>query len=61
MKMEHSAPKRRHIKFRRRGITYKKAYNMIRLFEISTYLKTLSGVNQDIKVLVNTIEITVVS
>ena len=27
MKMEHSAPKRRHIKFRRRGITQKKAYN----------------------------------
>ena len=27
MKMEQSAPKRRHIKFRRRGITQKKAYN----------------------------------
>jgi hypothetical protein len=27
MKMEHSVPKRRHIKFRRRGITQKKAYN----------------------------------
>jgi len=28
MKMEQSVPKRRHIKFRRRGITEKKAYNM---------------------------------
>ena len=27
MKMEKSLPKRRHIKFRRRGITQKKAYN----------------------------------
>jgi len=29
MKMEQTAPKRRHIKFRRRGITQKKAYNNI--------------------------------
>jgi hypothetical protein len=28
MKMEQSVPKRRHIKFRRRGITQKKAYNV---------------------------------
>jgi len=28
MKMEPSVPKRRHIKFRRRGITPKKAYHM---------------------------------
>ena len=28
MKMEQIVPKRRHIKFRRRGITQKKAYNM---------------------------------
>jgi hypothetical protein len=28
MKMEHSVPKRRHIKFRRHGITQKKAYNI---------------------------------
>ena len=28
MKMEQSVPKRRHIKFRRRGITQKKAYNI---------------------------------
>ena len=28
MKMEHSVPKRWHIKFRRRGITQKKAYNI---------------------------------
>jgi len=28
MKMEHSVPKRRHIKFRCRGITKKKAYNI---------------------------------
>jgi hypothetical protein len=27
MKMEQSVPKRRHINFRRRGITQKKAYN----------------------------------
>jgi len=30
MKMEQSVPKRRHIKFRRRGITQKKAYNKYR-------------------------------
>jgi hypothetical protein len=29
MKMEQSVPKRRHIKFRRRGITQKKAYNIV--------------------------------
>jgi len=28
MKMEQSAPKRRHIKFRRRAITQKKAYSI---------------------------------
>jgi len=28
MKMEKSVPKRRHIKFRRRGITQKKTYNI---------------------------------
>ena len=28
MKMEQSVPKCRHIKFRRRGITQKKAYNV---------------------------------
>jgi len=28
MKMEQSVPKRRHIKFRHRGITKKKAYNI---------------------------------
>jgi hypothetical protein len=28
MKMEQSVPKRRHINFRRRGITQKKAYNI---------------------------------
>jgi hypothetical protein len=27
--MEDSVPKRRHIKFRRRGITQKKAYSMV--------------------------------
>ena len=34
--MEQSAPKRRHIKFRRRGITQKKEYNIqnTRKFEI---------------------------
>jgi len=29
MNMEQSAPKRRHIKFRRRGINQKKEYNII--------------------------------
>ena len=29
MKMEQSVPKRRHIKFRRRGVTQKKAYNIV--------------------------------
>ena len=29
MKMEQSVPKRRHIKFRRRGIAQKKAYNIL--------------------------------
>ena len=33
MKMEQSVPKRRHIKFRRRGITQKKPYN----FRISMF------------------------
>jgi len=37
MKIEQSVPKRRHTKFRRRGITQKKAYNfsivMMRLDE----------------------------
>jgi len=28
MKMEQSVPKRRHIKFRRRGITQKETYNI---------------------------------
>jgi len=28
MKMEQSVPKRRHINFKRRGITQKKAYNI---------------------------------
>ena len=32
MKMEQSVPKRRHIKFRRRGITQKKAYNIQNVF-----------------------------
>jgi hypothetical protein len=31
MKMEQSVPKRRHIKFRRRGINQKKTYNIIHL------------------------------
>ena len=30
MKMEHSVPKRRHIKFRCRGITQKKAYKYVK-------------------------------
>jgi hypothetical protein len=35
---KHSVPKRRHIKFRRRGITQKKAYNIV-----STFLRWQSG------------------
>jgi len=34
MKMEQSVPKRRHIKFTRRGITQKKTYGTRRKFEI---------------------------
>jgi len=33
MKMEQSVPKCRHIKFRVRGITQKKAYNEIRIYK----------------------------
>jgi hypothetical protein len=33
MQMEQSVPKRRHIKFRRRGITQKKIYNIWMLTE----------------------------
>jgi hypothetical protein len=33
MKMEQSVPKRQHIKFRRRGITQKKAYNTNRIIQ----------------------------
>jgi len=37
-KMEQSVPKRRHIKFRRRGITHKKAHNnRLRLFSSKTF------------------------
>jgi len=38
MKMEQSVPKRRHIKFRRRGITEKKAYNKLH-FDLLSELK----------------------
>jgi len=34
MKLEQSVPKRRHIKFRRRGITQKKAYNIQNMAKI---------------------------
>jgi hypothetical protein len=34
MKMEQSVPKRRHIKFRPRGITQKKAYNIVNNYYI---------------------------
>jgi hypothetical protein len=36
MKMEHSVPKRWHIKFRRRGITQKKTYSMSEIAEVGT-------------------------
>jgi hypothetical protein len=42
MKMEQSVPKRRHIKFRRRGITQKKAYNELK-FCLYTPLKHIVG------------------
>jgi len=42
MKMEQSVPKRRHIKFRRRGITQKKACNMIP----EAYIKEFKQVGQ---------------
>ena len=34
MKMEQSVPKRWHIKFRRRGITQKKAYNIQKMVKV---------------------------
>ena len=37
MKMEQSVPKRRHIKFRRRGITLKKAYNIFIYFAVEAW------------------------
>ena len=43
MKMEQSVPKRRHINFRRRGITQKKTYNkdnFISLFTSAEYERT---------------------
>jgi len=39
MKMEQSVPKRRHIKFRLRGIAQKKAYKTWRQFEIQKKCK----------------------
>ena len=50
MKMEQSFPKRRHIKFRRRGIAQKKAYIKILMtdlnfgqnFEMLTHSKSLN-------------------
>jgi hypothetical protein len=38
--MEQSVPKRRHIKFRRRGITQKKTYNILNMAKV---------LNQEIK------------
>ena len=37
MKMEQSVPKRRHIKFRRRGITQKKTYNKAIVNEVNVF------------------------
>jgi hypothetical protein len=34
MKMEQSVPKRRHIKYRRRGITQKKAYSIQNMLKV---------------------------
>jgi hypothetical protein len=41
MKMEQSVPKRRHIQFRRRGITQKKTYSIYKY--VSVFLNTLYG------------------
>jgi hypothetical protein len=41
MKMEQSVPKPRHIKFRRRGITQKKAYNIQNTEEVWNQEKAL--------------------
>ena len=41
MKMEQSVPKRRHIEFRRRGITQKKAYSLPE-YDIEKQNKTLA-------------------
>jgi len=38
MKMEHSVPKRWHIKFRRGGITQKKAYNSVFVFFVCLFV-----------------------
>ena len=40
MKMEQSVPKRRHINFRRRGITQKKAYKILPNLQITFYIFT---------------------
>jgi hypothetical protein len=42
--MEQSVPKRRHTKFRRRGITQKKAYNL----KIQAWSRNLSPLNKRI-------------
>jgi len=43
MKMEQSVPKRRHIKFRRRGITQKKTYNNKPIYFDTDVLRQLLG------------------
>ena len=59
MKMEQSVPKRRHIKFRRRGIAHKKAYNIQNTAKVRnqdyiyTYLLTQSLTTQSRVVLEN--------
>ena len=53
MKMEQSVPKRRHIKFRRRGIAQKKAYNKaLLLLETSgaTRARTRYRVPEDLNI-----------
>jgi len=44
MKMEQSVLKRRHIKFRRRGITQKKAYHKVCAVITFSYLITLTAI-----------------
>jgi hypothetical protein len=49
MKMEQSVPKRRHIKFRRQGITQKKTYNILNTAKVwnQEYVREYTYKNPD--------------